>query len=138
MDLIFHQYPAFLKAKHEKKHNMATDQLMLAFTTVAPNMAHSGLSDLTPISTVPLDSVTLTQIASALSGNDWILTVLDKVITAASAFGPFRYVHVYNNTDPAKGLVAYADSGVSSTLQPSSQMTFDFNGVDGLLKSQHS
>lgn len=138
MDLIFHQYPAFLKAKHEKKHNLATDQLMIAFTNVAPNMAHSGLSDLTALNTAPLDSVTLTQIASALSGNNWLLTVQDKDVNASSAFGPFQYIHVYNNTDPAKGLIAYADAGVATTLQAGFKIVLDFNGVDGLLKSLHS
>lgn len=138
MDLIFHQYPAFLKAKHEKRHNMATDQLMIAFTNVAPNMSHAVLADLTALDPAPLDSVVLTQIASALSGNDWILTVQDKEINASAPFGPYRYLHVYNNTDASKGLVAYADSQVSSTLQDSFKIVLDFNGVDGLLKSLHS
>lgn len=135
MDIIFTQYPAFLEAKHEGIHNLATDQLLLAFTNVAPNLSHTVLANLTVVDPANLDSVILTSLSSGLSGNDYVMVVQDKVITASGAFGPFQYVHLYNNTATNKNLIAHSDLGAAYTMQSTFQLSFNFDGVNGIVKS---
>jgi hypothetical protein len=132
----FNKFQSFTKNVAEGKINLASDQLKIALTNVAPVATNAVLADLTEISYTNASTRNITTSSSTQSGGVYKLTVADLVVTASGgSVGPFRYVAVYDDTptSPAKPLIGWYDYGSSITLNAGETFTTDFDQVNGLL-----
>lgn len=132
----FNKFQSFTKNVAEGKINLASDQLKIALTNVAPVATNAVLADLTEISYTNASTRNITTSSSTQTGGVYKLTVADLVITASGgSVGPFRYVAVYDDTptSPAKPLIGWYDYGSSITLNAGETFTTDFDQVNGLL-----
>jgi hypothetical protein len=130
------KFQSFAKNVAEGKINLATDQLAVALTNVAPVATNAVLADLTQISYTNASTRNLATSSSTQTGGVYKLTVADLVITASGgSVGPFRYVAIYDDTQtsPAKPLIGWYDRGDSITLLAGEAITLDFDQVAGLL-----
>ena len=113
----------------EKKHNLASDTLKVAFSNAsnAPSAsADVKLADIDTVSVANLDSVTLTVSSSSQTSGTYKLVVADKTMTASGAVGPFRYVIIYNETAANDELIAWYDYGSEVTLASGDTFKLDF------------
>lgn len=125
---------SFTEALAEKKHDLGSDELMVALTNTAPTAAGSAvLADITEISYTNLSSRVITTTASAQTSGTYKLTLQDLELTASGSVGPFRYVVLYNNTAANKELIGWYDYGSSITLANGEKFTVDFDGTNGCL-----
>jgi hypothetical protein len=132
----FNKFQSFTKNVAEGKINLASDQLKIALTNVAPVATNAVLADLTEISYTNASTRNITTSSSTQSGGVYKLTVADLVVTASGgSVGPFRYVAVYDDTptSPAKPLIGWYDYGSSITLNTGETFTTDFDQANGLL-----
>lgn len=118
-------------------HNLSTDTLELALTSVAPVATNSVLADLTEISYTNLSSRVLTIVSSTQTSGLYNLIVNDLVLTASGgAVAAFRYVAIYNNTAASKNLIAWFDYGSLLTLNNGDALTIDFDNINGVFTLQ--
>jgi hypothetical protein len=126
----FNRYEIFSQKLAEKIHDLNADQLMLALTNTAPNLAtHDELADITEIGGG--NGYTAggadTQNATSRSGAVTSVTGVDITWTASGGtIGPFRYAVLYNTTPTGDPLIGYWDYGSSITLQNGEQFVADF------------
>ena len=123
------KFQCFVEDLAEKKHNLASDTLKVAFSNAsnAPSAsADVKLADITTIATTNLDSVTLTVSSSSQTSGTYKLVVADKTLTATGAVGPFRYVILYNDTATNKELICFFDYGSEVTLASGDTFKLDF------------
>jgi len=122
------KFQCFVEDLAEKKHNLASDTLKVAFSnaTNAPSASAVKLADITTIATTNLDSVTLTVSSSSQTSGTYKLVVADKTMTASGAVDPFRYVIIYNDTAANDELIAWYDYGSEVTLAKDDTFKLDF------------
>ncbi len=129
----FNKFNAFVEALAEKKHNIATDVLMVALTNTAPVAGNSFLSDIAQISYANLSSRVVPISASSQTGGVYSAVATDLVLTSTGGpTGPFRYVVIYNNTngtDATRDLISWYDRGESITLAAAETLTLDFGAT---------
>lgn len=130
----FNKFQTFIGDLGDKVHDLRAsgDTLKVYLTNAVPDSAsHSVKADLAEITP---------QFGYIAGGadiqNNWTetggigsLTGVDVVWTATGgAFGPFRYVVLYNDTPttPADPLVAWWDYGSSVTVNDTENFTIDF------------
>ena len=124
----YNKFQCFVGDLAEKKHNLASDTLKVAFSnaTNAPSASDDvKLADITTIATTNLDSVTLTVSSSKTSGT-YKLVVTDKILTATGDVPAFRYVIIYNDTATDDPLICYFDYGSEVTLAKDDTFKLDF------------
>ena len=123
------KFQCFVEDLAEKKHNLGSDTLKVAFSndSNAPSAsAHVKLADITTIATTNLDSVTLSVTSSSQTSGTYKLVVDDKTMTASGAVGPFQYVIIYNDTATDDPLIAWYDYGSEVTLASGDTFKLDF------------
>jgi hypothetical protein len=121
------KFQPFVQALAEKKHNLSSDQLVVALSNVAPSAANSILTNITQISYTNLSTRNLTRTSSGQTGGTYSLVLQDLTLTASGgAVGPFRYVIIYNDTATNDDLIAWYDYGSSITLNDTDTFTIDF------------
>jgi hypothetical protein len=123
------KFQCFVEDLAEKKHNLASDTLKVAFSNAsnAPSAsADVKLADITTIATTNLDSVTLTVSSSSQTSGTYKLVLADKTMTASGAVGPFQYVIIYNDTASNKELICFFDYGSEVTLASGDTFKLDF------------
>ena len=123
------KFQCFVEDLAEKKHNLASDTLKVAFSNAsnAPSAsANVKLADITTIATTNLDSVTLTVSSSSQTSGTYKLVVADKLLTATGAVPAFRYVIIYNDTAANKELICFFDYGSEVTLASGDTFKLDF------------
>ena len=123
------KFQCFVEDLAEKKHNLASDTLKVAFSNAsnAPSAsADVKLADITTIATTNLDSVTLTVSSSSQTSGTYKLVLADLTMTASGAVGPFRYVIIYNDTAANDELICYFDYGSEVTLASGDTFKLDF------------
>jgi len=123
------KFQCFVEDLAEKKHNLASDTLKVAFSNAsnAPSASDDvKLADITTVSVANLDSVTLTVSSSSQTSGTYKLVVADKTMTANGSVGPFRYVIIYNDTAANDELIAWYDYGSEVTLASGDTFKLDF------------
>jgi hypothetical protein len=130
----FVKFNAFVEALAEKKHNLGSDQLVIALSNSAPTAATNAvLTDITEISYTNLSSRNVTTASSAQTGGTYKLTCNDLTLTASGAVATFRYVILYNDTATNDDLIAYWDYGSAVTMANLETFLVDFDGSNGVL-----
>ena len=130
----FQKFNCFVEDVAEKKHNLGSDQLVVALTNSAPVATNTVLANLTQVGYTNLSTRNLTTSSSAQTSGTYKLVIADLVLTASGVVGPFRYVTVYNDTATNDELIAFFDYGSSVTLASGDTFTLDFDGTNGLLQ----
>lgn len=125
----YNKFQCFVEDICEKKHNLGSDTLKVAFSNasnVPSASADAVLADISTIATTNLDSVTLTVSSSGQTTGTYKLVVADKTITATGAVPAFRYVIVYNDTAANDELICFFDYGTEVTLASGDTFKLDF------------
>lgn len=131
----FVKFNAFVEALAEGKHDLGSDQLVVALTNTAPTAATDAvLTDLTEITYTNLSSRNVTTTSSAQSSGTYKLVCTDLVLTASGAVGPFRYVVLYNDGATNDDLICYWDRGSSVELANGDTFTVNFDDTNGVLQ----
>ena len=127
------KFNSFVEALAEKKHNLGSDQLVVALTNTLPTAANTVLVDITEIDYTNLSSRNITTTSSAQTAGTYKLVLEDLVLTASGAVGPFQYIVIYNDTATNDELIGWADYGSSISLASGETFTIDFDGSLGAL-----
>ena len=123
------KFQCFVEDLAEKKHNLASDTLKVAFSNAANAPSASAdvkLADITTIAAPAVDTTTLTVSSSSQTSGTYKLVVADLTMTASGAVGPFRYVTVYNDSATNKELICFFDYGSEVTLASGDTFKLDF------------
>ena len=123
------KFQCFVEDLAEKKHNLASDTLKVAFSNAsnAPSAsADAVLGDISTIATTNLDSVTLTVSSSSQTSGTYKYIPNDLTMTASGSVGPFRYVIIYNDTAANDPLICFFDYGSEVTLASGDTFKLDF------------
>jgi len=130
------KFQPFVEAVAEKKHNLGSDQLVVALTAAAsaPVATNAVLTDLTQVSYTYCSTRNITTTSSAQTTGTYKLVLTDLVLTASGGtVGPFQYVVVYNDTAANKDLIAFYSYGSEITLNSGETLTIDFDPTNGFL-----
>lgn len=130
----YQKFNSFVEALAEKKHNLWSDQLVIALTNVAPIAANAVLADITEIDYTNLSSRNLTTVSSAQTSWTYKLVVSDLSLTASGVVPTFRYVVIYNDTASNKELIGFYDYGSAVDLQTAQQFVLDFDQTDWVIQ----
>ena len=127
---VYNKFHRFIQDVHNGVHNLASDQIRVAFTNTLPDVdLHTVLADITQ-ATTNADTTAVTTTSSTETGGNYSFVLVDLLITAqAGGIGPFRYVVVYNDTPNAgivDPLIAYFDYGSSITVNDTETFLVDF------------
>ena len=113
----------------EKKHNLASDTLKVAFSNAANAPSASAdvkLADITTIATTNFDSTTITVSSSSQTAGTYKLVVADKTLAAQDDIPAFRYAIIYNDTAANDELICWFDYGSEVTLNANDTFKLDF------------
>lgn len=132
----FNKFNSFVEAVAEKKHNLGSDQLVIALCAAAnaPVAGNSVLADLTQIAYTNLSSRNLTTASSAQTSGTYKLVINDLTLTASGgAVAAFQYIVIYNDTATNDELVGFYDRGSALTLADGESVVLNFDGAAGVL-----
>jgi hypothetical protein len=116
-----------------KKHDLATDQLVVALSNVAPNASDDTLSDITEISYTNCSTRDLVTTSFTQTGGTASLVLEDLVLTATGGDIPeFRYVIVYNDDATNDDLIGYIDYGSAVNVTENNTFTIDLTQAQTL------
>ena len=125
----YNKFQCFVEDLAEKKHNLASDTLKVAFSNasnVPSASADVKLADITTIVATNLGNVTLTVSSSSQTAGSYKLVVDDLTMTASGSVGPFQYVIIYNDTATNKELIGWYDYTSEVTLASGDTFKLDF------------
>lgn len=113
-------------------HVLGTNQLKVALTNTAPVAGNATYAALTaPLATTNLSGATpfnVTTTSYTQTSGTASLVLVDLLLTATGAVGPFRYVALYNDTptSPADPIIGWYDYGSSVTMASGETFLIDF------------
>ena len=123
----YNKFHSFVEAMAEKKHDLGSDQIVLALTSVAPANTDTVLADLTEVAYTNCSTRDVTTASSSQTAGTYTLSITDITLTASGgAVGPFRYVTLYNDTATSDELIGWYDYGSSITLSDGESLAIDF------------
>lgn len=129
----FNKFNSFVEALAEKKHNLGSDQLVVALSNSAPIASNTQLSDISQIAYTNLSSRNVTTSSSSQTSGTYKLVCADLVLTASGAVATFRYIILYNDTATNDEVIGWYDYGSGVTLAASDTFTIDFSASSGVL-----
>lgn len=130
----YNKFNSFVANIANKVYNLGSDSLKVALTDTLPTSANANLADITEISYTNISSRVITTTSSAQSGGTYKLILVDLVLTASGAVGPFRYVVIYDDTAGSKQLIGWYDYGSEVSMNSGDTFTIDFDNTNGLLQ----
>ena len=133
---VYNKFNSLVAALANKVHNLASDQLIIALSNVAPVAGNTQLSNITEISYTNLSSRVLTVASSTQSGGLYKLIINDLLLTSSGTVATFQYVIIYNNTATNKELIGWYDYGSPLTLGNADTLNLDFDNANGVLQLQ--
>ena len=125
----YNKFQCLVEDLAEKKHNLASDTLKVAFSNASNPPSASDdlkLADITTIVATNLGDVTLTVSSSSQTAGTYKLVVADKLLTATGDVPAFRYAIIYNDTATNKELICWFDYSSEVTLRANDTFTLDF------------
>jgi hypothetical protein len=125
----YNKFQCFVEDLAEKKHNLASDTLKVAFSNASNPPSASDdvkLADITTIATTNLGDLSLSVSSSGQSAGTYKLVVADKTLTATGDVPAFRYVIIYNDTAANDELICWYDYGSEVTLASGDTFKLDF------------
>ena len=125
----YNKFQCLVEDLAEKKHNLASDTLKVAFSNASNVPSASAavkLADITTIAATNLGDVTLTASSSSQTAGTYKLVVADKTLTATGDVPAFRYAIIYNDTATNKELICYFDYSSEVTLASGDTFKLDF------------
>ena len=124
----YNKFNCFIEDLTEKKHNLASDTLKVAFSNASnpPSADDVKLADITTIDTSNFDSITLTVLSSGQMAGVYKLVLDDKVLTALGDIPALRYAIIYNDTALNDELIAWFDRGSEAELHSPDTIKLDF------------
>jgi hypothetical protein len=125
----YNKFQCFVEDLAEKKHNLASDTLKVAFSNASNDPSASAdavLADISTIDATNLGDVTLTVSSSGQSAGTYKLVVADKTLTASGAVPAFRYVIIYNDSATNKEVICFFDYGSEVTLASGDTFKLEF------------
>jgi hypothetical protein len=133
--VAFNKFNAFVEALAEKKHNLGSDQLMIALMASAPDAALDlVLADITQIAYTNLSTRNVATVSSAQTAGVYKLVLTDLVLTASGAVATFQYVVLYNDTATNKDLIGWWVYPSPVTMANGETFTLDFDATNGVLQ----
>ena len=123
------KFQCFVEDLAEKKHNLASDTLKVAFSNASNPPSASldvKLADITTIDAANLGDTTVSVTSSSQTAGTYKLVVTDKTLTAVGAVPAFRYVIIYNDTATDDPLICFFDYGSEVTLAKDDTFKLDF------------
>ena len=123
------KFQCFVEDLAEKKHNLASDTLKVAFSSAsnAPSAsANVKLADINTIVATNLGDLSLSVSSSGQSAGTYKLVVADKTLTASGAVPAFRYVIIYNDSATDDPLICFFDYNSEVTLAKDDTFKLDF------------
>jgi len=129
----FNKFNSFVEAVAEKKHNLGSDQLVIALTASAPVATNAILSELTQVSYTNLSSRNITTSTSAQTLGTYKLVCNDLTLTATGTVATFRYVVLYNDTATNDELIGWYDYGSNVSLVNGDSFQINFDDTGGVL-----
>jgi hypothetical protein len=130
----YNKFQPFVANLANKKHNLASDQLVVALTNTIPTAGMVALSELTEITYTNLSSRNITTLSSTQTTGTYSLKLADLTLTASGAVSTFQYVVIYNSAATSFELIGWYDYGSAVTLQSGDAFIVDFDGTNGLLQ----
>lgn len=125
----YHKFQSFVEAVAEKKHDLGSDQIMIALCDAEPSATDDNvLVDLpTQADYTHCSTRNVTTTSSVESGGTYALTLHDLTLTASGGtVGPFQYIVLYNGTAANDELIGWYDYGSSITLADGESLAIDF------------
>jgi len=129
----YNKFNCFTEDLAEKKHNLATDTLVVALTNTLPVATNTVIGDITQINYTGLSSRNLVQASSTQTSGTYKLVINDLTLTATGTIPTYRYVVIYNDTSATDALIAWFDVGAPVNMINLDTLVLDFDGSGGAL-----
>lgn len=130
----FTKFNCFVEDLAEGKHNLGSDQLVVALTNTAPAATNTVIGNISQVAYTNLSTRNITTTTSAQTSGTYKLVLADLVLTASGAVGPFQYVVIYNDTSATDALIGYYNYGSAVTMASGDTFTVDFDPTNGVLQ----
>ena len=116
--------------------DFSTHAFRVALTNSAPALTYTVLASITQIAATggyAAGGYLLAGVTWAMASGVSKLAITDEIITAAGgSVGPFRYLVLYDDTDPNDILIGWYDHGSAITLLDTETYLLDFDGSNGV------
>lgn len=136
----WNKFNCFVEDVCEKKHNLGSDALTVAFCAAAnaPVATNTVLANLTQVAytnvvTTPNASRVIGVTSSSQTSGTYKLVLPDMTVTATGGdIAAFRYVVIYNDTATNDELIAWLDYGANVTIASGETLLINFDDSGGV------
>jgi len=131
--LTITKFHSLSEAIAEKVHNLGSDQIVVALSTVLPTTANTVLADITQVSYTNLSTRNVSRTSSTQTSGLYKLILVPLTLTATGAVAPFRYVTLFNDTATNDELIGFGDLGATTTLSSGDSVVLTWDAVNGAI-----
>ncbi len=132
------KYQPYIERLHEGEINWGSHTFKVALSNTLPAASSDDLADVTQIANgngYTTGGTALSISSSAQTSGTHKVIAADVVFTASGSMGPFRYIHIYDDTHANDALCWSYDYGSSITLVSGETFTVDFDPTNGILQA---